>query len=64
MKPFSQLVLEIRAKNGLSMKDFAKICNVSIQTIYNIENELATPTRTTKAKIMLVINELEKKETL
>ena len=62
MIPFYKKILEFRAKNGLSMVYFAKMCKVSFQTIYNIENELCNPTRTTVAKIELAMRDYEEQK--
>lgn len=48
-------IVYYRAKNGLSMSKFAKLCGLSPQTIYKIEALGTKPTRTTKAKIIMVL---------
>lgn len=40
-----------RAKHRKSMKEFAKDCGVTMQTIYNIETVGQNPSRVTRAKI-------------
>ena len=52
-------IINFRAKKNLSMEKFAKMCGVTSQTIYNIENNLSTPTRLTVAKIVKVLKEGE-----
>lgn len=44
-----------RAEHGLSMSKFAKMCGLSPQTIYKLEALGTKPSRTTKAKIMMVL---------
>lgn len=48
-------VIYFRASHNLSQGKFAKLCKVSTQTIYSIENGLQTPSKMTEAKIRLVI---------
>lgn len=48
-------VIYFRASHNLSQGKFAKMCKVSTQTIYSIENGLQTPSKMTEAKIRLVI---------
>lgn len=50
-------MLIYRAKNKISMSDFAKKCGVSAQTIYNIETVGQNPSRVTRAKIRLVLGD-------
>lgn len=57
LKELSEKILNYRAKHNLSMKDFATLCGVTLQTIYNIENKLQTPSKLTKRKIELVLKE-------
>jgi DNA-binding XRE family transcriptional regulator len=47
-------IVYYRAENGLSMSKFAKMCGLSPQTIYKLEALGTKPSRTTKAKIMMV----------
>lgn len=51
-----------RAKHKLSMKEFAALCGVTPQTIYNIESVGQNPSRVTRAKIGLVLDEEFKPE--
>lgn len=48
-----------RAKNRLTQKDFAERAGVTVQTICNVETGQQTPSRTTEAKIRLVMEEKE-----
>ncbi|MDE7104972.1 MAG: helix-turn-helix domain-containing protein [Ruminococcus sp.] len=50
-----QKMIDYRAKHNLSMDSLAKLCNVSNQTIYLIENGLQKPSRVTFAKICNVV---------
>lgn len=56
-KELKQKVVAYRARHNLSMKKFAELANITEQTVFNIENELATPTRLTIAKIEAIVNE-------
>lgn len=49
-------IVYFRAAHDLSQGQFAKLCNVSTQTIYSIENGLQTPSKVTEAKIRMVLN--------
>lgn len=51
-----KLMYEYRVKHDLSMEKFARLCNISIQTVYCIERGLQTPSARTREKIMAVIN--------
>ncbi len=44
-------MLEYRAKNHISAKEFAKLCGISLQTVYSIENGHQNPSKTTVIKI-------------
>ena len=61
-KRFDELrekILDYRAEHDISMLEFAKMCNVTQQTIHNIEKGVQEPSRLTERKILNVI---EKKE--
>lgn len=61
-KELSKRMLEYRAKNHISAKEFAKLCGISMQTVYSIENEVQNPSKTTVIKIENVMkNDVEKK---
>lgn len=53
----SERMIEYRAKERISQKELARRVGVTLQTINSIENGLQEPSRLTKAKIDLVINE-------
>ena len=57
MDNLAERIVMYRAVNRLSQADMAKRCGVSAQTIHNIESGYQTPTRLTRAKILLVIGE-------
>ena len=59
METFADKIIVYRAKHRLTQKQFADLCGISIQTVNNIENEIVEPTKTTVAKIMLVIGNQE-----
>lgn len=50
-------IIAYRARNNISMKEMAKRCQVSLQTIYSIENGTQEPSRLTREKIRLVLEE-------
>ena len=48
-------MLQYRAEHDVTIKEMAKLCNVSTQTVYSVEHGLQTPGRLTFAKFKLVI---------
>lgn len=48
-------MLDYRAKHNLSQVKFAELCNVTQQTVCNIENGVQAPSKLTKKKILNVI---------
>lgn len=50
-------IIWYRAKHGLSQDEMAKTCNVSKQTIFNLEHQLQTPTKLTEMKIRLILEQ-------
>ena len=50
-----QEILMYRAKHNISQTEMANRCNVTKQTIFNIEHEIQDPTALTQAKIRMVI---------
>ena len=50
-----EAILEYRARNNLSMRQFAEKCGISLQTVNYVEKGLQKPSRLTKEKIMLVL---------
>ena len=49
-------IVRYRAKHNISMREMAEICQVSLQTIYSIENEMQEPSRLTREKIRMVLD--------
>lgn len=52
----SDKILTYRAKHNLSGEKFAEKCNISIQTLYAIENCKQKPSKFTLSKILNVID--------
>ena len=52
----SDEILTYRAKNNIAQSEMARRCNVTKQTIFNIEHGKQVPTRLTEAKIRLVLD--------
>lgn len=50
-------VLEYRAKNGLSQRAFAEKVGVTLQTIWNLENDKVPTRQITETKIRLAMKE-------
>lgn len=50
-----QKMLNYRAKHGLSQEKMARLCNVTTQTICNVENGAQNPSKLTRQKILNVI---------
>ena len=61
MTKLAEAIVNYRARERMSQKEFAAKAGVSLQTICNIETGQQEPSRVTVAKIMLVINR-EKEE--
>ena len=57
MKTLAERILEYRAKHNISAREFAKMCKLSLQTIYSIENGVQTPSKITRSKIENVLKE-------
>lgn len=55
MSDLAKDMIAYRAKHKLSMVALAKLCGVSSQTVYNLENGYSEPTRRTVAAIEEVI---------
>ncbi len=49
-------MVKYRARENISMREMAARCNVSLQTIYSIENGMQDPSRVTREKIRLVLD--------
>ena len=56
MDDLQKQMLEYRAMNNISQKEFARRCGVTLQTIYSIENNLQEPSKLTRTKIELVLS--------
>ena len=50
-----QEILMYRAQHNISQTEMANRCNVTKQTIFNIEHDIQDPTSLTQAKIRMVI---------
>ena len=50
-------MIDYRAKNNRSMKEFARQAGLTIQTVMHVERGLQNPSRLTLAKIQRVIGE-------
>lgn len=48
-------MLDYRAKHNISQVKLAELCNVSQQTICNVENGVQAPSKLTRKKILNVI---------
>jgi DNA-binding transcriptional regulator YiaG len=48
-------MIQFRARNNLSQKRFAELCNISIVTLNNVERGVQKPSTLTEAKIRMVI---------
>ncbi len=48
-------ILEYRAKNDMSLRDFAKKAGISLQTAMYVERGLQKPNRLTTKKIIMVL---------
>lgn len=55
MKTLAERILEYRAKYNISAREFAKMCKLSLQTIYSVENGVQTPSKITRLKIENVL---------
>ena len=62
MTKLAEAIVNYRARERMSQKEFAAKAGVSLQTICNIETGQQDPSRVTVAKIMLVINGDREKE--
>lgn len=57
MNDLADKILSYRAKENMSQKDFAEKCNLTVQTICNIERGIQKPSRLTERKILIAIEE-------
>lgn len=51
----AEKMIQYRAQHNISQGELARRCNISVQTVNNIENGLQSPSKLTIAKITLVI---------
>lgn len=54
---FGNKILEYRAKERISQGEMARRCGVTVQTLCNVENGIQTPSKLTRTKIEMVMNE-------
>lgn len=59
MGNLSEDIVMYRAKERITQEELGKRCGLTAQTIMNIENGNANPSKTTIARIRLVIDERE-----
>lgn len=59
MDDFKDRVFLFRAKNRITQRDLAKMCGVSVQTIWAVENGHQDPSKMTRTKIEMVIGKGE-----
>lgn len=57
LKALSEKILTYRAKHNLSAEKFAKLCNLTLPTIYNVENCKQKPSKMTLRKILKIIQD-------
>ena len=57
MGELANRMVRYRAKENISMKEMARRCNLTMQTIHNIETGIQEPSRVTREKIIMVIGE-------
>lgn len=57
LKALSEKILTYRAKHNLSAEKFAELCNLTMPTIYNIENGKQAPSKMTLRKILHIIQD-------
>lgn len=55
-------IFEYRAVHNLSANKFAKLCNITMPTVYNIENCKQAPSKMTLKKILNVIEKEDKQD--
>ena len=57
LKALSEKIVTYRAKHNLSAEKIAELCNLTMPTIYNIENCKQAPSKMTLRKILNVIEQ-------
>lgn len=55
LRQLSEKILTYRAKHNLTAKQFGELCNLTMPTIYNIENCKQVPSKLTLGKILNLI---------
>ena len=50
-------MIRYRAKENISQEEFAKRCGLSKQTVYCVENGIQEPSKITREKIRLVLED-------
>lgn len=48
-------IMAYRAKHDLSGAEFAKLCKITPQTLYNVANGIQNPSKFTREKIEIVL---------
>lgn len=56
-KNFCEKIISYRAKHNLSGKEFAEMCKITVQTLYNVENGIQSPSKLTVRKIINAMND-------
>lgn len=59
LKELSEKILNYRAKHNLSAEKFAELCNLTMPTVYNIENCKQVPSKITLRKILNIVENEE-----
>lgn len=50
-------ILRYRAKHNLSLRDMAKECGISTQTLCSVENGIQNPSKLTEGKIRILLEQ-------
>lgn len=58
-KELANAMVTYRAKHNLSQRKFAEMCNVTTQTIHQVEAGMQSPSNLTRRKIELAIGKEE-----
>ena len=61
MATLQEKMVLYRARERITQTELAHRCGLSLQTINSVENGLQNPSKTTLAKILLVIDSKEEK---
>ena len=62
LNDLSERILAYRVAHNLSAYKFAKLCNLTMPTVYNIENGKHAPSKMTLRKILNVIEKEDKQD--